>query len=212
MPDWFRKVSWTPEDQDDFWSHHRRARKSGKAQYLRIQAGHLVGTRKPSLREPALVLLNLLIAEFPEPAQLACAHSQRAEIHALDGRWNEAIADFRATLAQERAFPKVRSNAWLDFGWFAVQTERPELYDEVSEVLRERQVDALFPIDRFRMNSIRSVIAWHRGEVAEARLFAGNALREAERSHSGLRFHSELGLVSEAYRSMLDQLHRIQNG
>src|SRR5688572_5624725 len=123
MPDWFRKLSWTKSDQEDFWAHHKRARASGKSQYLRIQAVHLAGTGKTEMRSAALALLNLLIGEFPDPVQLSFAYTQRAEIHAAEGRIEEALSDYRRAIAREREFPNAKADAWLEFGWLVVTTD-----------------------------------------------------------------------------------------
>jgi tetratricopeptide (TPR) repeat protein len=212
MADWFRKVSWSKSDQEDFWAHHKRARAHGKAQYLRIQASHLARTKKPELEGAALTLLNLLIADFPDSSELACAYWQRAQIHSAEGRKELAISDYRAAIAREREFPRAKTGAWLDFGWFAVTSRWDDVYDEVLAILAERQADALFPVDYFRLNAVRSIIAAERGDPNGARQFAAEALRQAARVHSGFRYHSTLGLVGEMRGPVFDQLRTIQNG
>ena len=212
MPDWFRKVSWTKSDQDDFWAHHKRARASGKSQYLRIQAVHLAGTGKPELRSAALSLLNLLIAEFPDPVELSFAYTQRAEIHAAEGRIEEAVSDCRRAISREREFPNAKGDAWLDFAWLVVMTDKHDLFDEALRILKERESDAFFPVHHCRLNAIRSVIAAERGESENARTFAANAMRHASRMNSGVRYHRTIGLVSESRGPMFDRLREIQNG
>ncbi len=212
MADWFRKVSWTSSDQDDFWKHHRRARVRGKSQYLRIQAGHLAATKKPDLMRAALGLLDLLVAEFPDRVQLSFALTQRAELHATEGRIEEAIADLRRALAQEREFPNARGDAWLDFGWLAVTTGRPDLFDEALVILKEREADVFFPVHHFRLNAIRCLIAADRGDLKIAQNFAATALRHASRTDSGIRYHATIGLVSEMRGSIFDRLEKIRIG
>jgi tetratricopeptide (TPR) repeat protein len=212
MSDWFRKVSWTPSDQEDFWTRHKRARAGNKSQYLRIQAVHLAGTNKPELRRAALGLLNLLIAEFPDRVQLSFAYTQRAHIHFAEGKIEEAIISFRQAISQEREFPNAKGDAWLDFGWLAVTNGRQDLFDEVWSILNERASDAFFPVHHFRMNAIRSIIAAERGDSEDARSFAATAMQHASKSHSGLHYHPAIGLVTEMRGPVLDRLREIQNG
>src|SRR2546428_320415 len=102
MTDWFRKTSWTQEDQKDFWTRHHRARGDyNKEQYLRIQASHLAETRKPALAAAAMQLLDLMITEFPEPSQLSCAQLQRGDIYLERGQLDDALVAYRAAIAQE---------------------------------------------------------------------------------------------------------------
>src|SRR5437016_1784466 len=125
MSDWFRKRSWTPEDQADFWRRHRRCRSVyNRAQFLRIQAFHLAETR-----------------------QLSCAHVERGDIFLQRGRVDEALAEYRKAIAQERVHPEARTQCWLSFGWTAVMHHRTELYDEAERILSERENEAMFPVD-----------------------------------------------------------------
>lgn len=211
MADWFRKTSWTDADQQDFWLHHKRARAFGKAQYLRIQAGHLAGTNEPSLRSAALVLLNLMIAEFPDKFQLASAYHQRAQIYLIENRKEEAISNFRATINQERVFSSVGTYAWLDFGWTVMTRQWTELYDEVLGVLNEREANARFPADHFRLQAIRSIIASIRGDREQARTLAITALVHAQKEHSGLRYHPDIGLVGKSCWPVVDRLEKIRD-
>ncbi len=82
-------------------------------------------------------LLNLMIAEFPEPSQLSCAHVERGDIFLQRGRVDEALAEYRKAIAQERVHPEARTQCWLSFGWTAVMHHRTELYDEAERMLSE---------------------------------------------------------------------------
>lgn len=212
MTEWFRKTTWSDADQKDFWTHHKRARAYGKAQYLRIQASHLAGTKQPELRAVALTLLNLMITEFPERTELSCALGQRAAIHETENRIDAAVTDYRSAISQERAFPNARTYAWLDFGWLVVTSSLDHLYDEALAVLNERQNDVCFPVDRFRMNAIRSIVASEREDRQQACVFAKAAIDAATQTNSGFQHHPKLGLVGEKYGSVLNRLREIQQG
>jgi hypothetical protein len=84
--------------------------------------------------------------------------------------------------------------AHLDFGWLAITTPLQELYDEALSVLCEFHRD-MFPIDRYRANSIQAIILESKGKREQARSYACIALEAAEAKHSGFRYHPLLGLV-----------------
>ncbi|MGO8753301.1 MAG: hypothetical protein ACLQNE_45780 [Thermoguttaceae bacterium] len=194
--DWFRRSAWTDHDREEFNARLHRSRGAGnKAQYLRIQAFHLADA---GLHAAAIELLDRLFAEFPERIQLASAHQQKAEALAGLGQTEPAIHEFRAALQAERDFQNVKTQAWLDFAWFAVENQRTDLYDEVSHVLAEfRDKSGLsFPKIEYRYWAVLSLIADSRGEGMVAREYATLALKEASKTHSGLRYHPTVGLVS----------------
>lgn len=105
--EWFRRTTWTPEDQADFAAHLARSRTSfHKAQYLRIQASHLREVGRPAFAVAALQLLDQLLAEYPEPSELSMTHLQRAECLLDLGRSEEALGAFRRALSTQRQHPQ----------------------------------------------------------------------------------------------------------
>jgi tetratricopeptide (TPR) repeat protein len=145
----------------------------------------------------AIELLDRLFREFPEPFELAQAHSQKAMSLARLGRVDGAVQEYRAALQADRDVPSVRTYAWLDFGWLAVEQEMTHLYNEVSQVLQEfrDESDLRFPENEYRYAGIQAILAHARGEDDQARAFATAALAEAAKEHSGLRYHPRVGLV-----------------
>lgn len=159
--DWFRNTTWTPEIATAFFQRLARSRgPDRKAQYLRIQALHLAETKERRLIEVALCLLDRLLTEYPTRSQLQSSHLQRAQCLVELGRDDDAIVAFRASLAAQRDFPNVHTDAWLDFAWFAVERERLDLYAKVSAVLDEfaRAAATTFPIQRYKLHAARAVM------------------------------------------------------
>ena len=193
--EWFRRTTWSDADREEFNARLKRSRGAGnKAQYLRLQALHL---GKAGHHPGAIELLDRMLAEFPEKIQLAQAHSQKAASLAKMGQVEAAIEAYRASLQAERDFPNVRTNAWLDFGWLVLKMQLTPLYDEVAKVLGEfRDERGLkFPAIEFRYATIQALLADARSEKQRAREFAQQALAEAAKDHSGLRYHPTVGLV-----------------
>ena len=159
-----------------------------------IQALHLA---QSGYHEGAIELLDRLLVEFPEKTQVAQAHAQKADSLAKLGHTEGAISEYRRALQSERDFPNVRTNAWLDFGWFVVEKQLTHYYDEVSEVLNEFREESGFtlPLAEYRYCAIQSLLADARGNNAAAQGFAKAALAQAALRHSGLRYHPTVGLV-----------------
>ncbi|MGH7352381.1 MAG: tetratricopeptide repeat protein [Candidatus Methylomirabilales bacterium] len=195
--EWYRRTTWTKDDQADFEARLARARKQNRAQYLRIQASHLMEAANPALTSAALELLNRMLAEYPSDIQVAQAHAQRAECHIRLEELDKAIEAFRCALAREREFPNVRTTAWLDFGWLVVDRGLRQLYDEALRVLTELKDTMPFPVQRYKFHAIRALVAAERGALADAREEAKQALEAGRATRSGFRYHPTLGLVRD---------------
>lgn len=207
--EWFRRTTWSDADRENFNARLRRSRgAANKAQYLRIQAGHLADAGHHA---PAIELLDRLFAEFPQRIELARAHAQKAESLAHLRQTEAAIQEYRAALQTERDLPNVRTNAWLDFGWLVVERQLTDYYDEVSQVLREfRDERGLkFPAIEYRYAAIQALLADYRGDKARAREFARSALAESGKDHSGLRYHPTVGLVGSERNTFQERLRTL---
>jgi tetratricopeptide (TPR) repeat protein len=193
--EWFSRASWTDADREDFNAHLKRCRGAwSKAQDLNVQAIHLA---KAGHHAGAIELLDRLFAEFPERILLAQAHAQKADSLAKLGQIEDAIQEYRAALQAERDFPNAETTAWLDFGCLIVERQLTDFFEEVSQVLQEfrKEGGLKFPTIEYRYAAIQSLLADARDEKARAREFAKQALVEAAKDHSGLRYHPTFGLV-----------------
>ena len=208
--EWFRRTSWTSDDQAEFASRLRRVRTPFKrAQYLRIQALHLQEVGEGELTCAALGLLDRLLAEDPEPTQLSAAHMQRAECLVDLGRPEEALEAYRCAFEAQRREPNWRNSAYLGFGELVIALRRRELMHEASAVLDEFGGDEVFPIDRYRAGAIRALIAEEQGSQATAREWARSALTAAAATESPFRRHRKLGLVRSIEPEVFEHLKRL---
>jgi tetratricopeptide (TPR) repeat protein len=197
--DWFRKTTWSEADQVYFFARLKRCRTAyNKAQYLRIQASHLEGAGLHEMLNAALELLDKMFAEFPEQTQLASAYSQKASCLAKLGNIDGAIINYQRALQTEREYPRVKTYAFMQFGRLVVENKLTKLFDEALDGLKELDSRGIkFPSDIFQAFGIRSIIAANGGETDKAREFAQFALEAADKAHSGLRYHSTVGLVRD---------------
>jgi tetratricopeptide (TPR) repeat protein len=193
---WFRRTTWTSADRVDFEARLKRSRTAfHKAQYLRIQAHHLVQDAEPPLYEAALGLLDRLLRDFPDPSQLGEAHRQRAACLVAMQRPDEAIEAYRAALAAERSHPGVQGLAYLDLAELVLAVDRADLYAEMLEVVTTRQRDELFPVTQYRAFGAAAFLAQRLGHLDDARSFATQALSAASLTQTPFRYHRTLGLV-----------------
>lgn len=193
--DWFRRKTWTPSDREEFFARLRRSRgASNKAQYARIQAYELLTTRTQEAYSAALELLDMILAEWREDAQLAFVYHHRAECFLGLADVARAVVAYRQVFQTQRVCKGQLTMAHLDFGWLVATAPLPDLYDEALAVLSEFTHET-FPIDRYRSNTIHALILDARGQREQARGYARMALQEAAARHSGFRYHATLALV-----------------
>jgi tetratricopeptide (TPR) repeat protein len=205
--EWFRRKTWSGEDEAAFFDKLKRVRSAGsKAQYLRIQAFHL---QEEGLFLPALKLLDTMVSELPEPLQLAQAQMQRGECLAALDRHDEALAAYRHAFAAQRSFPNALTNAYLGFGELVLMLERRDLYDEVLARIEEFGGEEAFPFLRYRLSVIFAFISDDRGDSASARRYARRALDAAAETESPFRYHRKLGLVRKQVPEIRKRLLRL---
>lgn len=212
MPeDWYRRKTWTPKDSEAFFARLRRSRTAfHKAQYTRIQAYTLLTNQTPDSYRAALELLEMVLREWLNDAQLASVYHHRAECFAGMGDLPRAVESYRQVFLTQPARKRELTMAHLDFGWLTITTPLPDLYDEAMSVLCEFHSD-MFPIDRYRASAIQALILDFKGKTEQARSHASIALEEAEAKHSGFRYHAMLGLVKSPDEKIHQKLQSLAN-
>jgi tetratricopeptide (TPR) repeat protein len=208
--DWFRRATWTDEDQADFTAHLRRCRSSAnKAQYLRIQALHLQETGAKPLIIAALGLLEQVLREYPERTELASVYLQQGECRMALGKGDDAIESLRQSLEFQRGFPFARNDAHLVFGELVVRLGRRDIYSEVLTALGDfGDLDNL-PIQQYRKSVVRASILDELGRRDEAREAAAVALKASGQTKSPLRKHPRLGLAGSPDPAVQERLEAI---
>ena len=191
--DWFRKTTWTAEDQADFRQRLARARKDNRAQYVRIQALTL-SEQGQELLPAAIALYDEVITLYPCESQLAMAYGGKGQCLEKLGRIDAALASYLQAIAQMRAFPNMNDTAPLDFAWLVARKGISVHFQTALGVLDEFRHWDIFPVGRFKYYGSRALILNALDESSAARE-ALTALAAAEEQTSGLRYHPLLGLV-----------------
>jgi tetratricopeptide (TPR) repeat protein len=211
MADWFRRKTWTKTDEEEFFVKLGRARKDGRAQYLKIQAIELVETNNPELLKVAETLLNKMLFEYPEDNfNKSSALHTLGDIYRQFGDFEQAIIYYRQALDFEKIYPKVTTQSYLDYSELVIKTGYTDLFDQVESILLNRQMDILFPIEKYKVNSILSILNNYKNEQDRAKYFADLAEQSANAETSGLKYHKYLGVVINR-DTWLDNLVRKKN-
>jgi tetratricopeptide (TPR) repeat protein len=206
MTEWYRRKTWTKNDEEEFFAKLGRTRKYGRPQYLKIQAIELVYTKNRELLKVAETLLNKMVVEYPEDN-----FNKGSALHTLGNIYRErgnervAIDYYKQALDFEIIYPNVKTQAYLDYAELIIKTKETSRFAELENMLLDRHPSLLFPIEKYKVNSILSIINKHNGKQDEAAYYAELAEQNANTETSGLRYHKNLGVVTER-KTWLDKL------
>lgn len=199
--EWYRRSTWTTEDEQEFRARLKRARSFSRPQYLRLQAIHL---EQAGLLDEAIQLLEEVVREYAEDGQIAWVHDHLGSCHEKAGRIDEAIQELRLSIAAQERHPYVTSKAWLELGRISVEYGVPELFDEFLKLLEKHSqgqgglaAEIHFPAERYLLSAVLALIYKARGDLARAREYAKVAVAAADLRHSGFRRHPTIGLVTD---------------
>ena len=153
-------------DEEEFFAKLGRARKDGRAQYLRIQACVLVSTKQKAQLTAAEMLLNKILTEYPENrVEKSLTLNLLGKIYIIRQDLEKALSYFKQSLDFEKEFPNVITTSYLGFSETVVQAGKTEFYDEVESLLTKRIMEdrLKFPFENYIMYSVLSVISNFKG-------------------------------------------------
>ena len=208
MADWYRRKTWTKTDEEEFFAKLGRARKDGRAQYLKVQAIELVETEDKMLLKVAETLLNKMLSEYPDDGfERGSALHTLGDIYKLNNNYELAIGFYKQALDFETIYPNVITQAYLDYSELVIKTGKENLFDKVEKLLLDRYSELRFPIEKYKVNSILSIINAYKGRQEPAEKYADIAEQFATAETSRFRYHKYLGVVKER-DAWLDRLVR----
>jgi len=208
MAEWYRRKTWTKTDEEKFFAKLARARKDGRAQYLKIQAIELVETEDQTLLKVAETLLNKMLTEYPDDDfEKSSALHTLGDIYKLNDNYELAIDFYKQALDFETICPNVITQAYLDYSELVIKTGKENLFEQLEKLLLDRYSELTFPIEKYKVNSILSIINANKGREEQAMKYADIAEQFATAETSGFRYHKYLGIVKER-DTWLDKLVR----
>jgi tetratricopeptide (TPR) repeat protein len=196
--DWYRRKTWTETDKIEFFAKLGRARKDGRAQYLKIQAIELIETNDNELIDIAESLLIQLLNDFPENKfEKSSALHALGDIYKFRQNIDKAIDYYKQAFDFENEYPKVRTLAYLDFSELVLKYKKDNHYNIAEKIILDRVPGLVFPIEKYKAYSILSIINSLRNCIDKAKQYADLAEQSANTETSGLRYHRYLGVVNE---------------
>ena len=174
MTDWYRRKTWTKADEEEYFAKLGRARKEGRAQFLRVQAIELIETKDTNLLSVAETLLNIILTEYPDNRiEKSQTLNSLGEIYKFREDYETALDYFQKSLDFEKEFPNVITTSYLNFAETVDRAEKTELYDKVETLLIEKiNEDTLkFPVQNYIIYSVMRGISEYKGDFAQAKVY-----------------------------------------
>ncbi|WP_157805336.1 tetratricopeptide repeat protein [Confluentibacter citreus] len=204
--EWYRKKSWTENDKEHFFTKLKRARKDNRAEYLRIQAVELIETDNPKLLEVAESLLTQMLTEYPdENFSISSALNSLGDIYYKQNKLEKAIDFYKKSVDFEKKYPNLKTQSYLGYSELIIKTNKIDQFDFVKRIILERFNNIFFPVEKYKTASILSIIYQRENQTDLAEKYANIAEHNANKETSGLRYHKNLGIVSNR-KSWLDKL------
>jgi tetratricopeptide (TPR) repeat protein len=206
MTDWFRRKTWTKTDEEEYFAKLNRARKDGRTQYLKIQAIELVETKDPKLLDVAELLIQKLFTDYPDDKlQRSSSLKILGDIYKYRLQFDKAIEFYKKAIDFEESYPNVLTHAYLEYSELVVKHNMHDHYGFAEQIVSKRIERLTFPIEKYKAFSILSIISNFKGDKEKAEKYAILADKNASADSSGLRYHKDLGIVTER-DSLLDWL------
>jgi len=204
--DWYRRKSWSKTDEEEFFAKLSRARKDGRAQYLKIQAIELVDTKKPKLLQVAKELLSKVLNEYPDDNfNKGAVYHTFGNIFQLENNIEKALEYFKNAVDFEKTYPNVITQSYLDYAEIVVKNQYKDLYPVAEEMLENKISGLLFPNEKYIAFSLLAIINFYNSKAEIGKKYAEMANENANAETSGLRYHKYLGIVLER-DSLIDKV------
>ncbi|WP_149207956.1 tetratricopeptide repeat protein [Flavobacterium johnsoniae] len=198
MSDWFRKKTWAKDDEEHFFTKLSRARKNGRAQYLKIQAIELLYTKDNKLLNIAKELLQKVLDDYPDNnLEKSSVYKTFGDIFLLEKNLEKAIEYYRKAIDFEKVYPNVKTNSDIIYSELIIKNQLTNEYLNVEKILEEKISGLLFPIDKYKVFSMLAILNYYNSNIQTAKEYALLANENAQAETSGLRYHKHLGIVSE---------------
>ncbi|MDR1347600.1 MAG: tetratricopeptide repeat protein [Prevotellaceae bacterium] len=204
--EWYRKTTWTTEDENEFFLKLKRSQKFNRPQYLRIQASALADTNNNELLNAALELLEKYFNEYPDNKfEKSPAFKLKGDIYFKMEKYEMALESYKNAIDFEKSYPQIKTDAYLNYSELVIQLNKTDLFGNVEILLLKQAKELDFPKDRYVKNAILSIIYKCKNNMEKSNYYKTLAEEAANAENSDFRWHKKLGLVNKRNK-LLDKL------
>lgn len=214
--EWYRNETWNKEIEQSFEMRLKRSRtNSRKAQYLKIQAGHLLDSKKSRFKKKGVELLERLIDSYPEEEfDTMRAHELLGDFYLSKKSFQKAEKYFR--IVTEYYYENTRSGttglADIKLCEVIVLTNQKDKFEEAYQIGTEKFDKSMLLMNnaKFYYTYIMANLCYVMEKRDEAYEFADMALELSEITEPQFKRHKTVGLV-KATKKQLKKLKKIYN-
>ncbi len=216
---WYRKKTWTTEDQEEFFAkfHKKRGEIKYKLQYLRIQAITLkeIGTEESI--NAAIDLINHLLVNYGDEEaahEFSLVYQIQSECFLWQSKLDKAetalINSLEWKLKQVKPSSGTTSAVYL--GLFAIKYNKKHLYKTVLEAMDQCLSPSslkMFPAYRFKWFAIKSILLYRLDWPDLPQEYAQKAIEAALETKSAILTKPELGIVENKNSWLFEEVSKI---
>ena len=198
--DWYRMTDWTEEGAANFEKKIERAR-SQKAQYLTLQAYHLLD-RRPDI---SLKLLDRAEEADVERYEGGRINNFRAEANLRLGNIEKVLSSYEDSMREQRVPGAIVTSSALDYAFVVAYFRIADKYDVALDIVRNFP-GSPFPNSAAQALGAHAMILSERGEAGAGDL-ARDALGALDLPNEPLDPEARYGSVSAV--SFIERLREI---
>jgi tetratricopeptide (TPR) repeat protein len=202
--DWYRNESWNDRIESNFFKKLDRAR-TQRDQYLAVQALTLAShDPKTTLR-----LVEIYFDTRTHESHDFQAFLARAEALEELGEFKSSVEAYKAGIAWNTEHPNIQPGFELQLAYLVGTRNLSSFYDLALTLLESMEETGTFPLETFKRHAAAALVYQDVGEEQLARSHAAKAVAAAEIRESGFQYHQDIGLVSEAHKSVVRRVRKL---
>jgi tetratricopeptide (TPR) repeat protein len=204
--DWYRKTTWSTEEENEFFSKLKRSQKLSRPQYLIIQASTLNNANDDELLITALKLVEKYFDEYSDDKfNKSSAFKLKGDISYKMEKYDLALENYKKAMDFEKIYPQIKTDAYLNYSELVIQLNKTDLFGTVEIILLKQAQKSDFPKAKYIKNAILSIIYKHKNNMEKSNYYKTLAEEAANAENSDFRWHKKLGLVNKRNK-LLDKL------
>ncbi len=216
MTEWFRNTDWNKEIEDFFELKLKRARGGhSKAQYLRIQAGYLLDTKKHGQVGESLMVR--LFSDFPdEKFSVIFGHEQLADYYFKTNQFDKAESEYQIVVEYYHSDNRSGTTGLADvkLADLILTTEQSDKYDYAYKLITDDFKKTGGSIDlndsKYFYYLTCARLANRLGLIEDSKEFAKVAIDLSKITEPQFPRHKTVGIV-KAKKQDLKELKKIMN-